>query len=232
MKSRKAVQKIFSEVPPTYDAINHLITFGMDILWRKKLAGMATRIPGKRILDVCCGTGELLAMLHRCDPSNPSIFGLDQSASMLAVARAKKRDPGATFIQSDAAKLPFRDTSLDIITLSFASRNLRLSDGVFDGILGELYRVLVPGGQLLHLETSQPGPAAIRRLLKAYLRYWVKPAGSTISGSKAGYAYLAGTIPTFYNPEQLTGRIQTAGFSQITVQKLLWGIAAIHCAVK
>lgn len=232
MTGKKAVQKIFSEVPHSYERINHVITFGLDIRWRRKLVREASRTGGKITVDICCGTGELVTLLSRNTSGERLVIGIDQSLPMLREAVDKDTNGHFHLVSSDALKLPFKDNSIDTLTISFASRNLRLSNRVFQAALVEFRRILVPGGTLLHLETSQPDLFLFRKIFHGYVKHWVKPAGSLLSGSQAGYAYLASTIPRFFDAVTLDRHLRNAGFDRVSHRKLLLGIAALHRAVK
>ncbi|MBI2958104.1 MAG: ubiquinone/menaquinone biosynthesis methyltransferase [Chloroflexi bacterium] len=229
-----AVQKIFSEIPSTYELVNHVLTLGLDIAWRRKAARLAA-VPGNRdearLLDVCTGTGETAVYLRRW-AKHAEVVAVDFTERMLRTARAKEGARGIRLVMADAQRLPFADNSFDAVTISFATRNLNRDRENLLACLREFKRVLKQGGTLVNLETSQPLSRRVRRVYHCYVRLLVKPVGARISGSEAGYAYLSHTIPLFYDAEELASVVRQAGFTAVTYQRLLFGIAAIHMATK
>jgi demethylmenaquinone methyltransferase/2-methoxy-6-polyprenyl-1,4-benzoquinol methylase len=133
---------------------------------------------------------------------------------------------------ADASSLPFHDGTFDAITISFATRNISVSDDFRSKCLTEFHRVLKPGGVFINIETSQPPSRFIRRLFHWYVRAFVRPMANSISGSSASYAYLANSILNFCTAEELTDSIRKAGFSEAEFDLLLFGIVAVHRAVK
>ncbi len=225
----KGIQKLFSEVPRTYECVNHILTFGMDIVWRKKAAkiGSASSV-GTHWVDMCSGTGEMAAYLQRLANKNTHVYAADFSFPMLSRALLKPEGKQIHFSLSDIRTLPFGDNVFDLITISFATRNINLNRNVLIQCFQEFHRVLKPGGVFVNLETSQPSSPVIRSLFHIYIKLFVKPIGSIISGSRAGYTYLSQTIPKFYTGVELDQLMRTAGFHEVNHQKLLFGIAAIH----
>ena len=229
---KEGIQKIFSEVPQTYELINHILTFGMDILWRKKTARIAVEGGGEMWMDICSGTGEMALYLCRLAPKETRVFAVDFSFPMIQKALEKKESSGITFILSDINTLPFPDNTFDLMTISFAVRNINLNREKFLESLKEIHRILKPGGRFVSVETSQPKSKIIRKLFHGYIRLAVKPIGQIISGSKSAYTYLSQTIPRFYSAEEFAEIIKEAGFSEVTFEQLLFGVSAIHIAVK
>jgi demethylmenaquinone methyltransferase/2-methoxy-6-polyprenyl-1,4-benzoquinol methylase len=229
---KEGIRKIFSEVPETYELVNHILTFGMDILWRKKAAQIAIEGNGKMWMDVCSGTGEMAVYLRRLAPENTRVFASDFSFPMIQKALQKKESSAITFIVSDINALPFPDNTFDLVTISFAVRNINLDREKFLQALREINRVLKPGGRFVAVETSQPKSEIIKKIFHVYIRLAVKPIGKLISGSKSAYTYLSSTIPRFYPAEEFTEIIKQAGFSEVSFKRLLFGVTAIHKAVK
>ncbi len=228
----KGLQKIYAEIPGTYELLNHLMTFGMDIVCRNRAARMGAAGGGTRWLDVCTGTGELAQKLYELKPDETDIYGADFSLPMTRLARQKPDGDKIRFVISDAKALPFADNFFDLVTISFAVRNIN-STG--DGLLphfAEFCRVLKPGGRFICLETSQPKSKIFRKLMHLYVRLTVAPLGGLISGSKGGYKYLASSIPRFYDADQVTDILYKAGFSEVSYKQPFFGITAIHQAVK
>ena len=228
----KGIQKIFSEVSHSYELVNHVLTFGLDILWRRKAAKTAAMGGGERWMDICTGTGEMAANLGRLAGKKTMVVAADASASMVHKATAKPEAHHIVFVIADASALPFCDETLDLITISFATRNLNTSRDYLLQCFREFHRILKPRGRFVNLETTQPTSGSVRRLFRLYVRLAVKPVGSIISGSTAGYAYLSHTIPLFHNAEELADIIRQAGFASVDFHRMPFGIAAIHEAVK
>jgi demethylmenaquinone methyltransferase/2-methoxy-6-polyprenyl-1,4-benzoquinol methylase len=222
------VRQVFSEVPATYERVNHVLTLGLDVAWRRRAARVAAHAGGPRWADVCTGTGETAALLSRLAPEGTAVYAVDLTPPMIAEARKKPEADRIRFTVSDVKELPFPDRSLDLIAISFATRNLNLNSDVLTRTLAEFRRVLRPGGRFVNLETSQPPSRIVRWGYHLYIRLFVRSIGSRISGSKAGYAYLAHTMPRFYPAEELADLMRQAGFREVTYTRLLFGVAAIH----
>lgn len=221
---------MFSTLADTYELVNHVLTLGFDVVWRRKLARMAGG--GMRWLDVCSGTGETAIYLNRRARDGTRVFGVDFCVPMVRKASSKPEADGISFSIADATSLPFGDETFDLVTISFATRNLDVHRDALLESLREFRRVLVSGGRFLNLETSQPRSRLVRAFFHKYVRLFVKPVGELISGSKAGYAYLSHTIPRFYTAPQLGEIIEEAGFARVSFKPMLCGIVAIHEAVK
>lgn len=229
---RKGIKKIFSEVAPTYELVNHVLTFGLDILWRKKAAREAVRANGILWLDVCSGTGEMALNLSRLADEKVKIISVDFCHPMISRALKKRKIPNLSFALAESARLPFVDMTFNLLTISFATRNIYPNKRGLVTHLKEFHRVLKPGGYFVNLETSQPSIRIIQRLFHLYIRLTVKQLGSLLSGSKSAYRYLAYTIPRFFPPEEFSSILREAGFSRITYRSLFFGVSAIHTAIK
>ena len=227
-----SIQKIFSQIPKSYERINHLLTFGLDILWRKKAVRIAMKKGGLRWLDVCTGTGETAIYLSQKASLNTRIFGVDFTRPMLMEAVRKPESARVYFSQADVKELPFPNQSFDLITISFATRNLNLNRKVLVRTFSEFHRVLKPDAWFVNLETSQPGNKIVRTFYQLFVRLFVQQIGTKLSGSRAGYAYLANTIPRFYSAEQLSEILMKSGFRSVKIKKILFGVVAIHVGSK
>jgi demethylmenaquinone methyltransferase/2-methoxy-6-polyprenyl-1,4-benzoquinol methylase len=228
----RGIQNLFSEVAGTYEVVNHVLTLGMDVLWRRKAAREAASGGGTTFLDVCTGTGETAVMLSRLAGNGARVHAVDFSIPMLREARRKARARSITFSIGEASRLPFPDRSMDAVTVSFATRNINTSREHLLACFREFERVLVPGGRFVNLETSRPAHPFLRKLLHVYVGTAVRPVGRLISGSDAGYAYLSATIPRFYPAAELTRILEEAGFARVDCRLLLGGVAAVHVARK
>jgi len=215
----EGVRTMFDRIAPVYDAMNHVMTAGLDRRWRR-VAAEAVVSPGDRVLDACCGTGDLALA---CARAGGRVTGLDFSERMLERARAKSS--AIEWVQGDALALPFEDGSFDAATVGFGVRNLEnLAGG-----LAELRRVLRPGGRLGVLEITQP-----RGALAPFFRLWfergVPLIGRVVSGSSA-YTYLPASVRRFPGPDELAGLIREAGFGEVRYRLFARGIVALHLGV-
>ena len=212
-----AVRTMFDRISPVYDAMNRTMTLGLDRRWRRAAAESVVRY-GDGVLDACCGTGDLA--LAAKDAGAGSVTGLDFSPRMLERARAKSRE--IEWVQGDLLALPFEDASFDAATVGFGIRNLEdLERG-----LGELRRVLRPGGRLAILEITQP-----RGLLAPFYRLWfdrlVPLLGKLLPGGSA-YTYLPASVRRFPGPEELGELLRAAGFDGVRWRLFAGGIVALH----
>jgi demethylmenaquinone methyltransferase / 2-methoxy-6-polyprenyl-1,4-benzoquinol methylase len=232
----KPLHEMFTAIPGHYDLINHVITLGMDRGWRVRAAREAIKSKPSRILDLCCGTGDLTLLMAQLAGDKTEIIGVDYSQPMLdiAVKKAGQRVPGKTvsFIPAEAVELPFNDQRFDVVTISFAFRNLTYKNPLADQHLSEIYRVLKPGGRFVIVESSQPRPALIRLKYHLYMRWFVFPIGYLLSGNKQAYHYLAESASRFYNPEEVADMLIKTGFRQVSYSALFLGAAGIHVAVR
>ena len=226
------IEEIFAEVPKTYELVNHILTFGMDILWRRKAVKIASSANAGDWLDMCTGTGEIAIYLKKLAPAGTKIHAADFSPAMLSEARKKPEAQNINFVSADIKTLPFPDNSFDLITMSFATRNINLNIEALIKSFTELYRVLKPGGLFVNLETSQPPFWIIKKCFYLYINLFVAKIGSLISRSKTGYGYLAKSIPLFYSADELADIMLQAGFDEVTFQQLMLGAVAIHQARK
>lgn len=231
-KKTSTIEKMFSEVPKTYELVNHILTLGLDIIWRRKAVKIAATSNSGKWADMCTGTGETAIYLERLAPEGTKVYGIDFSEPMLEQARKKPEAANINFVCSDIKTLPFPDNSFDLITMSFATRNINLSKDVLIKSFSEYYRVLKPGGRFVNLETSRPAFRPFRKCFHLYVKLFVKSIGSRISGSRDAYTYLATTIPRFYSAQELADIMMQAGFDNVIFQQLLFGAAAIHQAMK
>jgi demethylmenaquinone methyltransferase / 2-methoxy-6-polyprenyl-1,4-benzoquinol methylase len=214
--SAGGIREMFDRIAPVYDVMNRAMTAGLDRRWRDE-AARAVVMPGDRVLDSCCGTGDLaLADLR----AGGRVTGVDFSDAMLERARGKS--DAVEWIQGDALELPFADGSFEAATVGFGVRNLEdLEAG-----LRELRRVLVPGGRLGILEITQP-----RGLLRPFYKLWfdglVPLAGKVLPGGSA-YTYLPASVRRFPNADALTALLRDTGFEDVRYRLFAGGIVALH----
>jgi demethylmenaquinone methyltransferase / 2-methoxy-6-polyprenyl-1,4-benzoquinol methylase len=211
---------MFDRISPVYDPMNRLMTAGLDRRWRR-LAARAVVTPGDRVLDACCGTGDLALEAER---AGGRVTGLDFSERMLE--RARRKSAGVEWVRGDLLALPFTDGSFDAATVGFGIRNV----ADLDAGLGELARVLRPGGRLGCLEITRPR-GALRPFFSLWFDVLVPLAGKLLPGG-AAYAYLPASVRRFPGPEDLAEALRGAGFGEIGWRLLGGGIVALHAARK
>jgi demethylmenaquinone methyltransferase / 2-methoxy-6-polyprenyl-1,4-benzoquinol methylase len=215
-----AVEAMFDRISPVYDPMNRLMTAGLDRRWRR-LAARAVVTPGDRVLDACCGTGDLALEAER---AGGRVTGLDFSERMLE--RARRKSAGVEWVRGDLLALPFADESFDVATVGFGIRNV----ADLDAGLRELARVLRPAGRLGCLEITRPR-GALRPFFSLWFDGLVPLAGKLLPGG-AAYAYLPASVRRFPGPEDLAEALRGAGFGQIGWRLLGGGIVALHAARK
>jgi len=224
------MQETFNQAAHTYDLVNHVLTFGLDILWRGRAARLAADAGGRRWLDICSGTGDMAVALKRLAGEDTKVYAVDLTPAMLAQMAAKPKAAGIALSVADVRTLPFPDDTFDLITISFATRNINLSRETLLEVFREVRRVLKPHGRFVNVETSQPPNPLIRGLFHPHIGLLVRPVGQFITASRAAYAYLAYTIPRFYTASELSALLHEAGFGEVKVKPMLFGIAAVHVA--
>jgi demethylmenaquinone methyltransferase/2-methoxy-6-polyprenyl-1,4-benzoquinol methylase len=220
------VRNMFGRVAHRYDLANHLLSFNIDRYWRThtvRRTQAVLRRPEARVLDICCGTGDLVLALAK---QGRPVLGSDFCHPMLVAAHEKianRRAPAVLF-ESDALALPLRDASLDLLTVAFGFRNL----ANYESGLAEMRRVLRPGGMAAILEFTQPPNALFGALYRVYSRQILPWIGGMISGSRDAYTYLPESVRKFPVAANLADMMRTAGFSDVSFEYLTGGIVALH----
>jgi len=214
------VQSMFDRIAPVYDVMNRVMTAGLDRRWRRLAARAAVR-PGDRVLDACCGTGDLAVEAVRL---GGAVTGLDFSPRMLE--RARRKSSEITWVEGDMLELPFADGSFEAATVGFGVRNVAdLERG-----LAELARVVAPGGRLGILEITKP-----TGLLAPFYRLWfdriVPLLGKALKGG-AAYSYLPASVRRFPGPQDLADLISGAGFDGVEYRTFAGGIVALHTGTR
>lgn len=233
--NRKPLYDMFAKIPSRYDLINTIITWNMDKRWRQKAARECLSFKPNKILDLCCGTGDLAITIAKLADYPLEVKGLDYSQPMLDIAFAKAAASGVkgiALIQANASRLPFPDAFFDCIGISFAFRNLTYKSALMKDHLSEILRVLESGGRFVIVESSQPKSKAIRSIFHFYMRQYVFRVGWLISGNRQAYRYLSESASHYYPPHELQGLLIKAGFSRVSFIPLLFGVAGIHVAIK
>lgn len=231
----KWVRSMFGGIARHYDLLNHLLSFNLDKRWRARAVMRVADIvakPGARVLDLCCGTGDVLLSLdaRRRASGDALLLGSDFCHPMLVEAQRKAaaRPASLPLFESDALALPLADDSLDLITVAFGFRNL----ANYQCGLVELRRALKPGGTLAILEFSQPTNRAFAAVYDFFSARVLPAVGGMISGSREAYLYLPESIRKFPGAERLSDQMRAAGFATVEFERMTFGAVALHLGMK
>ncbi|MBV8116798.1 MAG: bifunctional demethylmenaquinone methyltransferase/2-methoxy-6-polyprenyl-1,4-benzoquinol methylase UbiE [Candidatus Eremiobacteraeota bacterium] len=224
------VRDMFARIAPRYDTANRVLTGGMDERWRRCAIGLLSPNNGSRIVDLCCGTGDLVFHLLRVDRSL-HVTGIDFCAPMLERARARS---GAQvlgtpqFVEGDVMAMPFDDDAFDGATMGFSLRNVV----DVDRALREVLRVLRPGARFVNLDVSKAPNKVWKRMFDLYFYGVVPVVGGIVGGSRKAYAYLPSSLTHHPNAPELRDRFAHAGFVKAGYRPLMGGAIAIHYGTK
>jgi demethylmenaquinone methyltransferase/2-methoxy-6-polyprenyl-1,4-benzoquinol methylase len=221
------VRGMFGRVAHRYDLLNHLLSFHIDKYWRAQTVRRVRHIterPNARVLDLCCGTGDLTLALQR--RAAGIVFGSDFCHPMLVAAGEKgaKRSARTALFEADALQLPLANSSFDLVTVAFGFRNL----ASYDAGLAEMRRLLKPGGTVAILEFSQPPNPLIRAVNGIYCQRILPLIGGWISGEPDAYAYLPASVRRFPDAPELAANMRSAGFGEVTFEYFTGGTVALH----
>jgi demethylmenaquinone methyltransferase/2-methoxy-6-polyprenyl-1,4-benzoquinol methylase len=227
MQKSVYVREMFASIAPRYDATNRLLTGGVDERWRRRAVIELAAPPGARVLDMCCGTGDLAFHLARTDPSI-AIDAVDFCEPMLARARARTvREAGGArvrFATADVMALPFEAHSFDGAIMGFSMRNVvDIGDA-----LREARRVLRPGSRFVNLDVSKAPNPLFKRACDLYFYGLVPLIGGIVGGSKSAYRYLPNSLTNYPGAEELAERFREAGFTAVRFLRLAGGAIAVH----
>ncbi len=219
------IAAMFDRIVPHYDLMNRLMTMGLDRSWRTAAAVAAAPPPGGRVLDACCGTGDLTLALARRYPESP-VTGLDFSQAMLAGARSKAAGMGARveFVGGDLLALPFDDASFGAVTVGWGVRNVADLELAF----AEMARVAAPQAHVVCLEATTPAGAAGRRFHAVWFERVVPAMGALVTGDAEAYAYLPASVRSFPDAEGLAAVMRAAGLQDVRYRLFGFGAMALH----
>lgn len=228
------VRRLFSDIAPRYDLLNHLLSFQVDRYWRSVTTRQFRHLlsnPAARVLDLCCGTADLSMALAR--RGSAQVIASDFSHPMLTLARHKlsklQRDgPPPLLAEADALQLPFSDDSFDLVTCAFGFRNLVN----YGAGLQEIWRVLRTGGEVGILEFAEPTGPLMAPLYSFYLHRVLPAIGERVSGVRGSYSYLPGSVYRFPAKEEFTEQMREIGFSGSGRRELTWGIVVLYTGKK
>lgn len=227
---KEQVARMFDTISGKYDFLNHFLSLGIDIRWRKKAIRELADLQPRLILDVATGTGDFAIEALKLNPDK--VIGVDISEGMLDQGRQKMRKRGYSeridMVTGDSENLPFEENKFDAITVGFGVRNF---ENLEKGLL-EMKRVLRPGGKIVVLEFSKPRVFPFKQLYQFYFRYILPTLGRWISRDAAAYTYLPESVQAFPDGRDFTNILEKLGFKQIACKPLTFGISSLYIGVK
>lgn len=226
-----SIRNMFSSIAKRYDLLNRLLSFGLDVRWRRKLTSQMPIEDNGVALDLATGTGDVVLTLDRSLADSWKIIGADFTLPMLKIADRKlaSRGSGRSHLTAgDAMSLPFQDSVFNAVTIAFGLRNL--PDRPY--ALGEMLRVLVPGGKLIILEFTRINHPVTGPAFRFYFHNVLPFLGGLISGNPGAYRYLPRSVDDFPDPAGLAREMEGAGFSSVSYSSLTWGVACLHIGSK
>ncbi|MBC8353773.1 MAG: bifunctional demethylmenaquinone methyltransferase/2-methoxy-6-polyprenyl-1,4-benzoquinol methylase UbiE [Planctomycetes bacterium] len=232
-KSNERVQKMFGEIAPRYDLLNHLLSMNTDKYWRRQTVRLAPPEGDAPILDVCTGTGDLAFAYYKRTRGEVEIVGSDFCPEMLAIGDQKKEKLGCdgqiTFVEADSQNLPFDDDRFQLVTVAFGLRNVADTDRG----LREMTRVCMPGGRVAVLEFSMPGWQPFKAIYGFYFLKVLPKIGQWMMRNKQeAYSYLPKSVGQFPCGEALSERMRGAGLSEVRFHPMTLGIATLYVGTK
>jgi len=227
---KEQVAEMFDNISGNYDFLNHFLSLGIDIRWRKKAIRMLKADQPKVILDIATGTGDFAIEALALNPEK--VIGVDISEGMLAVGREKMKKRGLDdrieLQQGDSEGLKFEDNKFDAVIVSFGVRNFEN----LDRGLADMYRVLKPGGKVIILEFSRPERFPFKQVYNFYFKAILPRVGKLISKDRAAYTYLPESVEAFPDGEDFLGHMQQVGFNETTCKPLTFGVSSIYAGTK
>lgn len=225
---KKMAWKIFDRIYKRYDLLNHILSFGIDYRWRKKLSKLVNKKEGQYLLDLAAGTGDVIFSLFRHSPLIKRAVGLDMSFNMLSYGKGKSEKNGfrkrADFLRGDVNRIPVKDEKFDVATMAFGIRNVPDPEVA----LKDICRVLKKGGVLLILEFSLPKNRLLKMAYLFYLRFFVPLIGKIISGDIEAYRYLNKTIEDFPYGDAFLKLMENSGFKDCKAYPQTFGAVTIY----
>lgn len=225
----RAVRRMFDDIAPRYDLLNHILSVNVDRMWWRRTARAFVHVLSREdacVVDLCAGTGDMAVAMRTVGP-NSRIVALDFSSQMLRHGQAKFQQRKIQPVEADALHMPFRANSMDLVVSAFGFRNL----ANYDAGLQEIHRILKPGGEFGILDFNQPG-GLLGKIYGVYFRKVLPRIGTLISGVKGPYEYLPASVGRFPAPEEMIQRIEEAGFTNVSWTKYTFGIAGLYRGAK
>ena len=229
-EKRAYVRRMFSQIAPSYDFLNHLLSFNIDKGWRRRaIAALGwERAPRGVYVDLCAGTLDVAAALAKQSGFSGRVIGADFAEPMLRAGAGKASPSVVSPVVADALELPLADDSVSGAIVAFGIRNV----ADLDRSLREVLRVLEPGARFVILECSIPRSAIVRAGYHLYFHHVLPRIGALVSGHRTAYAYLPNSVSHFPTGDVLAGLMRSAGYAAVEWQALTFGVAAIHCGTK
>jgi len=222
------VAAMFDAIACTYEAVNTVASLGRDAAWRRLAVAAADVRPGDVVLDICCGTGDMLRAFGRAHPGITRLIGVDFATGMLRRAKCPPK-PHADLLRADALRLPLADASVDVISCAFGVRNF----GHLQAGLDEMARVAKPGARVVILEFAMPDHPPWRWACRWYCQVILPRLGAWVSGERCGaYRYLARSIAMFPKASELAELLRAAGFVRVTLRRLNFGVVVLYRALR
>ena len=231
MAKKEGIRKLFDNIAPDYDRLNHILSLNIDKGWRKKaVRQLADENRPMKVLDVACGTADFTIEIAQKIAPGSDVTGVDISEGMMAIGKEKIRKAGvsAELHAADCEDLPYDDDTFDRISVGFGVRNFEH----LDVGIKEMFRVLRPGGKLLILELSVPSNPVIRWCYKLYFLKILPAVGGFVSGERGAYEYLPASVLRFPPPEQFIQILKSVGFDTVEHTPLTLGICRMYVAKK
>jgi demethylmenaquinone methyltransferase/2-methoxy-6-polyprenyl-1,4-benzoquinol methylase len=220
---RRYVRRLFATIADRYDFITRFLSYGQDGRWKRRLVGLAAITPADRILDLACGTGDIL---FNAAPRAKSAIGLDVTHRMLQLAKERQRD--SVVVTGDMTALPFAPARFTVVTTGYGLRNVP----DLQAAIAEIHRVLVPGGRLLSLDFNRPDNPAVRLVYLAYLTMVGSALGFALHRDPDTYRYIPESIRNYPGAHGVARLLEQQGFHDVRVIHVLGGLMAIHVARK
>lgn len=220
---------MFDAIARTYERVNRVATFGQDARWRRRAVSAANPRAGEVVLDVCCGTGDMIRAFAAAQPDLRHVIGVDFSQQMLAAGRYDGMRVAHTLVRADGLRLPILSAAIDIVSCAFGVRNFQsLGAG-----LAEMARVLRPGGRMVILEFGSPAGRFRRWAYRTYCESVLPRLGSWIARDRSGaYKYLPRSIETFETHQSMMQKLQRAGLANVTAKAMNLGGVLLYKAEK
>ncbi len=227
---KQQVAEMFDNISGKYDFLNHFLSLGIDIIWRKQAISLLKQDNPSEILDIATGTGDFAITALRLNPEK--VTGIDISEGMLEVGRKKLREKGLDdkieLLSGDSEGLPFTDNKFDAVIVAFGVRNFEnLEKGLRD-----MWRVLKPGGKVVILEFSKPTQFPVKQLYQFYFRWILPKIGRIVSRDSAAYTYLPDSVGAFPDGDNFLSILSKIGFQNTKCKKLTLGISSIYTGIK
>lgn len=229
-EKRSQIEEMFNNIAPEYDKFNYLVSMHLDKIWRKRAILSLKSFAPRKVLDIATGTGDLAILIDKL-LAPESITGCDISEGMMQVAKKKCEKRGITkikFEKEDCTGLSYPDASFDAVTSSFGIRNFQN----LDKALGEMFRVLQPGGHLALLELSSPSHFPMKQLFPFYAKFIMPQLGYLFSHDRKAYQYLPDSIAAFPQGDTMKSILENIGFKNVTFRRFAGGVCTFYSAEK